>query len=48
LICQYLLTGSQVLQKVVVLHHVILLDRCRHQIVGRMQHKVMIAAATDG
>jgi hypothetical protein len=31
--------GSQVLQKVVVLHHLIQLDGCRRQIVGRMQHR---------
>jgi hypothetical protein len=31
---QYLVSGSQVLQKAVVLHHSIRLDGCQRQIVG--------------
>jgi hypothetical protein len=50
-ICQCSISGSQVLQKVVVLHHSIWLDSCWSQIVGWMQHtvvEVMIAAVTNG
>jgi hypothetical protein len=37
--CQYSISGSHILQKVVVLHHLIWLNGCWRQIVGRMQHK---------
>jgi hypothetical protein len=48
MICQYSVSGTQVLQKVVVLHHCFLLTDVGIKLLVGCSIKVMIAAATDG